>query len=190
MRVAMTLAVLLMSAVCAASAVAASAAKDPLSLVLRKADFPAGATYEADDGDYTQFRYRLDSGGVSFESATFQGISYSSTKGSLHVTGSVFVTPSAAQAKKGFTLVKSRKEFFWAPTKRPLSLPSYGDQQYVLHDPAGGEGIWTANVVVRKRATLWALRVLSERRPAVSRAAFLASVKTYASKQRARVGGG
>ena len=190
MRLAASLIALVLASVCAASGVAAGAPKDPMSLVLRKADFPAGTAYEADDGDYTQFKYRLDAGGVSFESATFQGISSTSAKGSLYITGSVFVTPSVAQAKKGFTLMKSRKEFFWAPTMRSLSLPSYGDQQYVLHDPAGGEGIWTANVVVRNRATLWALRVLSERRPAISKAEFLASVNTYARKQRARVGGG
>ncbi len=190
MRATTVLLALVMGAVCAVSAAAAGAAKDPMSLVLRKADFPAGTTYEADDGDYTQFKYRLDAGGVSFESATFQGISSSSAKGSLHVTGSVFVTPSVAQARKGFELMKSRREFFWASTKRPLSVPSYGDQQYVLHEPAGGEGIWIANLVVRKRGTLWALRVLSERRPAISKAEFLASVKKYAGKQRARVGGG
>ena len=190
MRTTTLLLALVMGAVCAVSAVAASVAKDPMGLVLRKADFPAGTTFEADDGDYTQFRYRLEAGGVSFESATFQGISYSSAKGSLHVTGTVFVTPTVAQARKGFTLMKSRREFFWASTERPLSVPSFGDQQYVLHDPAAGEGIWIANLVVRKRATLWALRVLHERRPAISKAEFLASMRTYAHKQRARVGGG
>jgi hypothetical protein len=181
---------LVVAAVCAASALAASAAKDPMSLILRKTDFPACTAYEADDGDYTQFKHPLEAGGVAFESATFQCISYSSTKGSLHVTGSVFVTPSLAQAKKGFKLMSSRKASWWVGTTRPLSVPSNGDQQYVLHDPAGGEGIWIANFVVRKRATLWALRVLHERRPAISKSAFLASVNTYARKLRARVGNG
>lgn len=177
-------------AVVAATASASVAAGDPIGLILKKSDFPAGTMYEADDSDYPLYKDRLDAAGVSFESATFQAISSSSTKGSTQVTGSVLVTPSVAQAKKGFTLMKSPKEFWWASTKRPLTLPSYGDQQHALHDPAGGEGIWIAHLVVRKRATLWALRVIHERRPAISKAEFLASVKTYARKQRARVGAG
>lgn len=190
MRLATTLVALVVAAGCAGSALGASVAKDPMSLILRKADFPACTVYEADDGDYTQFEYPLEAGGLAFESATFQCISYSSAKGSLHVTGSAFVTPSLAQARKGFKLMSSRKASWWAATTRPVSLPSYGDQQYALHDPAGGEGIWIANVVVRKHATLWALRVLHERRPAISKSAFLASVNSYARKLRARVGNG
>ena len=71
MRVATTLAALVVAAVCAVSAFADSAVKDPMSLVLRKADFPAGTMYEADAGDYALFKDRFDAGGVSFESATF-----------------------------------------------------------------------------------------------------------------------
>ena len=56
--------------------------------------------------------------------------------------------------------------------------------------PAGAEGLWIAAMVVRKRSTLWAMKVASERRPAISKSEFLASVNAYAQKLQARVGNG
>jgi hypothetical protein len=178
------------AAVLATATLAVTTAKDPLRLLLQKSDFPAGVRYEADEGDYTNFKYRLESGGVSFESATFQGNTYTKAKGSLQVTGTVFVTPSVAQARKAFTLAKSPREVWWIGSQTSLSLPAYGDQQHARLSPAGGEGIWIGNLLVRKRTTLWALKVASERRPAISKAAFLTTLNAYARKQRARVGGG
>ena len=45
-------------------------------------------------------------------------------------------------------------------------------------------------MLARKRATLWALKVATERRPAISRSEYLASVNAYARKLRGRVGNG
>jgi hypothetical protein len=118
------------------------------------------------------------------------GVSYTSTKGELQVSGTVLVISSAAQAKKAFTIAKSPREVWWLGTEGPLALPSFGDQQTARISPAGSEGMWIVDLLVRKRSTVWALKVVSEHQPAISKADLLATVGTFARKQRARVGNG
>jgi hypothetical protein len=175
----------------AGAALAGEVAKQPLSLVLTKADFPAGMRYTVEEDDLSGFEPYLESGGVSYKPASYDAISYSKAKGLLHVAGTVMTTASAAQAKKGFAIiVKQRYLPFWIGVTRQLTVPSYGDQQRARLDPAGGEGQWTLNILVRKGATLWLLHLVSERRPALAKGEVLATFTTLARKQKARVGSG
>lgn len=172
----------------AGTAFAGHGAKQPLSLVLTKADFPAGMSYTVETEDLSGFAPFLESGRVSYEPASYDATSYSKAKGLLHVAGTVMTTASAAQAKKGFaTIVKQRYLPFWIGVTRQLSVPSYGDQQLARFDPAGSEGQWTVNIVVRRGSTLWLLHLVSERRPALTKGEVLATFTTLARKQQTRV---
>lgn len=174
----------------ASAALAGETAKAPTSLVLQKADFPSGTMFDLEDSDLSGFKPRLESGGVDYEAATTTAIGYSSAKGSLHVVTTVFVTPSVAMAKKAYKLLKPPgREPFWV-ARTPHAVAGYGDEQIARLKTAGGEGIWFVRMVVRKRATVWAFSVMSERRPALSKSEVLASFQRYATKQKARVGNG
>jgi hypothetical protein len=175
----------------AGAAVASIAAKQPLSLVLKKADFPAGMEYTVEKRDLSGFEPHLESGGVSYEAASYDAMSYSKAKGLLHVAGTVMTTASAAQATKGFgIIVKQRYVPFWIGATKQVTMPPYGDRQLARLDPAGSEGQWTINMVVKKGATLWLLHLVSERRPAVAKSEVLALFTSLARKQKARVGSG
>lgn len=175
----------------AGAAVAERAAKAPAQLILQKSDFPRGTTYDADDRDLSGFKPRLKAGGAKYEAATATALAFSTAKGSLHVVSAVFVTPSVAEAKKVFRLLKPPgREPFWLGLRSPLPVARYGDEQVGRLKAAGSEGIWTANLVVRKRATVWVFHVLSERRPALGKSEVLAAFATYARKQKARIGNG
>jgi hypothetical protein len=184
-----TTAVALVLAVSAS--LAGGSTRSPLSLVLKKSDFPAGMQYKAEPEDLSGFNPYLEAASVSYEPASYDAISHSKAKGLLHVAGMVFTTPSVAQARKGYSTILAKRYLpFWIGASTPLALPSYGDQQVARIDPAGSEGQWTLNMVVRKRATLWLLHLVSERRPAISKTEVLATFNSLARKQRARVGNG
>jgi hypothetical protein len=191
MRTGATIAVIIFTTLAvAAAAPAAPRTVDPTALVLRKADVPANATYEANDYEDLGFTRRLAAAGVQVEAANYLAFAFSSTKGSLMVSGVVLSAPSVAQARKGFALAKKQLDAFWRRTAAPVSVPSYGDQQFARYQPAGGEGIGTVELLVRKRTVIWLLNVKSERRPAVQRAELFAELAKYARKQQARVGRG
>jgi hypothetical protein len=168
------------------------AAKPPTALILQKADFPAGTVYDADDSDLSGFKPRLEAGGVDYEAATATGLGSSSGKGSLNVVATVFVTPSVAQAKKAFALLRppGGRLPFWITGGAPITGAAYGDEQVSRLKTAGTEGIWFARIVVRKRATVWALHVTSERRPPLAKNEVLAAFTTYARKLKTRIGNG
>ena len=166
-------------------------AKAPTALILQKSDFPAGTTYDADDSDLSGFKPRLQAGGVDYEAATATALRYSSAKGSLNVVSIVFVTPSIAQAKQAFKLLRPPASgTFWVAGGTPLPAAAYGDEQVGRLKTAGSEGIWFARIVVRKRATVWALSVSSERRPPRAKSEVLAEFASFARKQKARIGSG
>lgn len=174
----------------ASAALAGTTAKAPTGLVLQKSDFPPGTTYDLADSDLSGFKPRLQSGGVDYEAATTTALGYSSAKGSLHVVTTVFVTPSVAVAKRAYKLLKPPgREPFWV-ARTPHAVAGYGDEQIARLKTAGGEGIWFVRMLVRKRATVWAFSVMSERRPPLAKSEVLATFQTYAKKQKARVGNG
>jgi hypothetical protein len=191
MRTILALTIAAALALAASTALAGVRARSPLSLVLQKSDFPAGVQYTVESSDLSGFKPYLQAAGVSYEPASYDATSYSKAKGFLHVAGMVFTTPSVAQARTGFaTILAQRNLPFWIGVRTPLALPSYGDQHVARFDPAGGEGQWTVNMMVRKRATLWLLHLVSERRPAISKSEVLATFAALARKQRGRVGNG
>ncbi len=69
-------------------------------------------------------------------------------------------------------------------------LPKYGHQQVATYSPAGGEGIHILELLVRQNTVVWFIAVKREKRPPIPKAQFLAETKTYALKQKRRVGSG
>ena len=109
------------------------------------------------------------------------------------VIGVVLTVASVQQARKGFAIAKQERDAWWklvGEAPRRISVPSYGDQHYARHDPAGGEGIGVMELLVRTRTFIWLLNVQVERRPAAPKAQLLAELKKYAQKQQRRVGAG
>lgn len=181
------------AAIATTSAFAAITAKDPGTLVLRKADFPRGATYEASDGDDSGIQDALAAKGVDSDAANYLGATYSKAKGFLQVSGAVFTTASAAKAKTAFSIAKAERAAFAKRLRsdaKPITLPKYGDQQYATYSPAGGEGIHGLEVLVRRNAVVWLISVGREKRPPIPKAAFLTEAKTYVLKQKGRIGNG
>ena len=178
----------------AASAVAASAAKDPSTLILQKKDFAAGADYDWSSGDDFDLTSALGAKGVAAKAATFLGATYSKRAGFLQVSGIVFTTAGAAKARIGFGIVTKERQAFWKRLRagyKPIArIPSFGDQQLALYDAPGGEGIASIDLIVRKSSVIWLLNVKLERRPPPPMSEIVAALKTYAAKQKARVGAG
>ncbi len=109
------------------------------------------------------------------------------------VIGVVLTVAGVQQARKGFVIAKQERDAWWklvGEAPRRISVPSYGDQHYARHDPAGGEGIGVMELLVRTRTFIWLLNVQVERRPAAPKAQLLAELKRYAQKQQRRVGAG
>jgi hypothetical protein len=166
-----------------AAAVAAPVAKDPAKLILRQADFPRGAQYEADPGDCA-FK-RVES--VTTGGASYLGASYSNAAGFLQVSGVVCTSASVAQAKKAFAAAKAELARLARQLRsdaKPIALPKYGDQQAATYAPAGGEGIHILELLVRKRTVVWLIAVKRETRPPIPKAKFLDEAKKYALKQK------
>ena len=179
------------------TSVAAAAVKDPLRLMLRQADLPRGATWEADYGLDDYLEDALRASGLSGRAAHyFAAASYSKEKGLLRVSGRVITTPSAAQASKALAVVKKADDTFRQRVGRgdlrmtPIALPSFGDQQVARIDRFDSSGIGTIELYVRKRAVVWYLRVVLERRPPLPNATLVDELERYATKQKTRVGAG
>jgi hypothetical protein len=110
-----------------------------------------------------------------------------------HVTGEVFVAPSVAAAKQLFADGKAAQHGFFSDFSTDgataLSLPSFGDEQLaLLGKDAGGP---QAMVFVRRRATVWELRI-GHSLPTwkVTKNLVVGMLETYAAKQKLRVGTG
>jgi hypothetical protein len=192
-RVALT--IVAAATVFSSGAVAATAAKDPSTLILRKADFAAGANYDSNDNDDRGLDNALDARGLDVEAASYLGMTYSRAKGSLQVSGAVWTPSSVAEAKKVFAIVKKERATFFrriGSMKQTVAVrPTYGNQQSARYDPAGGEGIASMELLVRRNAVVWLLYVNVERRPNIPRKAeVLGQLRKYAAKQKRRVGAG
>jgi len=178
----------------AATAVAAAGAaiKDPGVMVLRQADIRA-SQYEVGDDLDGYLRTPLKAAGLSGLVATYSGASFSERKGFLRVSGTVLTVATPAAARRVFTITTRARDRLvrrGASDWRAVSLPSFGDQQRALVDPPGNEGIASAELVVRKRTTVWLLSVTLERRPKPPVSELVADLRRLATTQRQRVGAG
>jgi hypothetical protein len=185
--------VIIAAAVATASALAAPAGKDPMQLILRKADMPAGASYDTSTGMDILTEGKLEAQGVVADAASYQGARYSKARGMLQISGTVYTTTSAANGTKLFSVVKNVRNGFWKTVgggKAKITVPSYGNQQFARLDPAGSEGVWIMELLVRKNTVVWLLNVKLDRRPAAPKAELLGQVQKYARKQKLRVGSG
>jgi hypothetical protein len=111
----------------------------------------------------------------------------------VKVSGIVLTVASPAEAQRVFAITRRARDRITRRVAAPwttVSLPSYGDQQRALIDPPGNEGIAIAELIVRKRTTVWVLHVTLERRPKPPVSELVADLKRFATKQRARVGAG
>jgi len=192
MRVATTVVSIVTTLIVGAAAFAASAAKNPTSLILHKADFPSGVEYDMSSDDGLGIEDTLAARGVETEAASYLGATYSKTKGFLQVSGAVYATASVATARRVFAGVKKERDTFWrlSGEARPMTAPSYGNEQFARYDPPGGEGIGIMELIVRRNTVVWLLNVKLERRTAPPKAALLGDLKKYALKQKSRVGRG
>ena len=167
----------------AGAALAASAPRNPLVLVLRPADFPAKAD-PVDAGPMPASFARKLKGirAVGRGAQYFASIPFGPER-SQTVYGLVVTTPSIAQAKKVFAWQRRTQ---LKPTRRtsPLRLPRFGDQQVALTSTETDSG----SVLVRKAATVWRLDVAADGELSLPPARVRDELAKYASKQRAKLG--
>ena len=175
-----------------AATLAAIAVKDPSRMILRQVDVGGGG-YEADDDLDDYLRTPLKAAGLSGRVATYYATTFSDSKGFAQVSGIVLTVASPGDARKVFAITTKARDRFGRRVSSdwtPVSLPSFGEQQRALIDPPGNEGIAHAELIVRKRTTVWLLYLTLERRPKPPVSELVADLKGFATKQRARVGAG
>jgi hypothetical protein len=176
----------------AACAVAASAPRDPNTLILLRKDFPAHSDYDSSRGEAFGWPERLTSLGVeSAQAANYTGAAYSTTKGLLTVAGVIVTTASAGDATKAFAIVAKKNKQLWGQRYKPVSgVPHYGDRQTATYSaPSIGGSTGIIHLLVRNGSVLWYLSVSLQRGPpGPPLSELLDQVKTYAAEQRARLG--
>jgi hypothetical protein len=171
-----------------ATALAASAAKDPKTLVLQPSDFPAGAT--------RQPLGSVISGGV----AKIYTVTFNFRKGSREeeVTSDLAVSTNPRDAATEYKLMVAQNTGLKGDTA--LHLPAYGDEQYAdfFLSPMRARG----EVIVRKNNVVWNLTIENcgplapagclggSTPPKLTVSQALAELKKFAPKQKARVGSG
>jgi hypothetical protein len=165
----------------AGSAIAASLAPDPVRMLLRKSDFPKSAKYTSGDVPANVIQALKKGFGIDARGAyVVADIPVSSTKSEM-VTGSVYTTLNAGQARKVYAAFKHD---FGGGSK--LALPTYGDEQIALYKP----GSSIANMMVRRNSVVWSLSVEGMGLLVIPKAQMIAEMKKYAAKHKARVGAG
>jgi len=179
----------------AASALAASATKDPSKLILQKKDFPAHADYQASSPDDLDVNHALKAKGLDAHTAGYYGGTYSAKKGHLQIHGVVITTPSAATARHALGIAVKHLRATWkasrAVYKQTGGVPSYGDRQTAFSKRATVlSSTGSIALFVQRRSVVWVLWALLDRDQLPKKSQVLAGLKTYAAKQRARVGAG
>lgn len=171
---------------------AQGAARDPSVLILRKADI--GATeYEPGNDLDDYLRQPLQAAGLSGRVATYYGARFSDAKGFVQVSGIVLTVGTASEARRVYAITAQARDRLLqrsASAWTRSSLPTHGDQQRALLDPPGGEGIGHAELIVRKKTTVWLLYVTLERRPKPPVSELVEDLERFAAKQAQRVGAG
>jgi hypothetical protein len=162
----------LVAAALTTTALAASTARNPKTMVLQKADFPAGARLIK---KYTQ---GASSSGGAVYYATYQ---YKSGAKTRQLSSSALVLKSGSLATTAFKYYKS--DIIKAATK--LTLPKYGDEQFATF-----LGLDGGELVVRKNTVVWSLKIEYDIDIGLTKPQAIAELKRYAPKAMKRVGSG
>src|SRR5262245_57564444 len=93
--------VALLAAALGGSAVAASSARDPSQMLLRKSDFPAKAKYSWGDVPANVIQ-AMKRAGIPASGAYFAGTMYSGSGSSEVVSGAVYTIASSGKAKQAY----------------------------------------------------------------------------------------
>lgn len=175
----------------AATALAAPTAGAPLTLVLKRSDFPAGTRASS----RPMPAYAVGALGRGLKGASFSAsvpAGGGSTETAWLLTGDVIVAPDRAAARRLFQLGKSaRIGLFSDVTGNPISLtlPAYGAEQLAFWTRStSGRGV-NVYVFVRKGVVVWQMNAAAIERSA-SKAQVVAELRKYAVKQKRRVGNG
>jgi hypothetical protein len=179
-----------------AGALASPAVKDPSKLILQKKDFPAHSDYDASPGaDGFDLETALRAKGLDADLDGYVGETYSKDKGMLIVRGAVITTASVASAKRAFDVAVKARQAMWkvlGAKYRPFAgVPRYGDQQVAFAKTPTVLQDGSIDLAVRKRAVVWLLEVVvTDRQPPPKMSEVVTDLKTYAAKQKARIGTG
>jgi hypothetical protein len=162
----------LIAAVAAATATAAAPNKAK-TLVLQKADFPAGTVAKPAGGT-------VSSAGSGYAVA----FHYRSAGKPNELSSFVAVLPSRSAAVQAFRELRDEM----APGVPKLELPRYGDEQAANFSVLGG-----SQLVVRKGSVVWAIELQTivtrgGQTHDLTRAEAVAEYKKYGPKQQLRIG--
>jgi hypothetical protein len=184
MRVTTWVLALTLAAVCAVSATAAGAAKDPLSLVLQRSDFPVKTKWRA--ARYPSVDKSLAAGGFKARSADYSAEIPRGSTETLFVGGRVIVLSNAGEARRLFAQFK-RDIALDLELAKSVRLRAYGDVQSAFTQTSPGV---RADLRVRKGATVWRVEVRWGGVEKLTIAQALTELKTYAAKLQQRIGTG
>jgi hypothetical protein len=174
-----------LAAVTIGSALAATAPKSPLALVLRPPDFPAKAD-PVDAGPMPASFARKLRGieAVGRGARYFASIPFGPER-SQSVSGLVVATASAGEARKVYAWQK-RTAMRLRKGASPLRLPRFGDEQVALSNGDTDSG----RLLVRRNTVVWRLEVAAAGELALSSARVRDELAKYAAKQRDKIGRG
>jgi hypothetical protein len=175
---------LVVGCVLTASVSAAGTARDPLSLVLQRADFPAKTKLTSARNVASDKKMALI--GLPSKSADYLAEVPLGETEALWVSGRVVVFASAAQARLMFSQYK-RDLAVDLKLARTVRLPAFGAEQFAFlqTDPD-----IRAQLRVRLAAVLWSVEIKWAGTETYTRAQALAELNTYAAKLKRRVGRG
>jgi hypothetical protein len=177
--------VLVAASAAAATALAAPAIKDPMSLLLRKSDVPRGATFRFGPGPASLVK-ALSALGVRAKDAYYTA----SYREGLELGGVVITVESPSKARRVFAQMKL--ELKQDRSNKPVTLRRYGDEQYAYTPPEVRGGlVGSADLLVRKNTVVWSLDLSAiDVTAPKTKAQLVAELQKYAAKQQRRVGNG
>ena len=165
-------AIVLVATAIAAPAFAASAGKDPSSMVLQKSDFAAAA------GARLTAKHRNASAAGSAYYVTYR---YKTGSKPRELSSFVLVTKSRSLAVAAFREYRSGA----SSSASRIVLPKYGDEQLATF-----EGLDGAQLIVRKGNAVWLLKAEHLLDPGLTKPEAVVELKRYAPRQMRRVGNG
>lgn len=176
------MAVVLAVAVAGEATLAASGPRNPLTVVLRPADFPAKAD-PVDAGRMPASFGRKLSGikAVGRAAQYFANIPFGPER-SQTVYGIVVTTPSVAEARKVYAWQKRTAMRLTNGASR-LRLPRFGDEQVALSNGETDSG----RLLVRSNTVVWRLEVGADGELSLSPARVRDELVKYGEKQRDKI---
>ncbi|HUG65715.1 MAG TPA: hypothetical protein VMK83_10895 [Gaiellaceae bacterium] len=160
---------------------ASGAQKDPLALVLARADVPGAKLTETARGP-AAIEQGLRRMGIRARVARYAYVEVpSSSPHEITVTGVVIAVGGSGDARRTFTFLKRES----LSRARAKALPRFGDEQLATYIvDAGGD------VLARRNTIVWALSVRAAGAKELSWAQARPEIVRYAAKQTRRVGAG